>query len=210
MLNLNFCDVLYKDLCNISSPVTLYARDEYTVCKEYLSFTKVYVNYPNLIGGSKMQTLNKNTCIPFDVPECTSNNNPAHLKLIRCCEILIDFRTCLCPSPRHCDDICIYSCVDVKIDKICCSKVLIGGVLHKKIEYAYVDCDNKPHKHIKRKDIPFSCYVDFDCTTLDDTFKITGHEIICQFSEVKKPKDCRSEKTILIEKDLIKIAVQSN
>lgn len=159
-----------------------------------------------------MKTHNRDTCSSFTVPECT-NDNHSHLvklKQVNCCEVLIDFRTCLFPSPRHCDDISSSSCVDVKIDKVCGCKVLIGGVLHKAIKYIYKDCEGEPHKKIKYKDIPFSCYIDFDWAKADDMFKISGHEIICQFSELKKiKKDC-SMKTIFIEKEIIKIAVQSN
>jgi hypothetical protein len=146
----------------------------------------------------------------FTVPECTSVNNPTKLTQTHCCEVLIDFRTCLSPSPRCCNDICTASCVDVKIDKVCGSKVLLGGVLHKTIKYIYRDCDNKPDLQVKCKDIPFSCYVDFDSASLCDTFKLSGHEVICEFSELKKIRKNCSITTFFTEKDIIKIAVQSN
>jgi hypothetical protein len=177
---------------------------------KYVYPKKKLLSYPNLIGGSTMQSLDKDAHNSFDIPECTSQHSQRKLKLTQCCEVLIDFRTCLFPPPRPWSDIYTTSSIDVKIDKVCGSKVLIGGVFHKTIKYISVDCDNRPHKHIKRKDMPFSCYVDFDCMSLDDTFKIEGQEVICEFSEIKKVKEHCSVKTIFVEKDIIKISVQSN
>jgi len=157
-----------------------------------------------------MEDIEKHTGEPFVITPCTLNNNLPKLRLIKCCEVLIDFRTCLFPEPSHCSDIKVFSRVEAKIDKVCGCKVIIGGILHKTIKFKSKGCDCKSHEHVKHKSIPFSCFIDFDCTSPDSLFEISGHEIICEFSELKKiKKDC-SIKTIFIEKDIIAISVRSN
>jgi hypothetical protein len=157
-----------------------------------------------------MQNLEKPACNSFIVSECALNNKIRKISILQCCEVLIDFRTCLLPPPEPCHDIKVTSCVEVKIDKVCGCKVLLGGILHKTIKYYSLDKHGKACKHVKRKDIPFSCYVDFDCASLEDTFKIAGHEVIGEFSEIKKIKEDYTTKTIFIEKDIIKVSVQCN
>lgn len=157
-----------------------------------------------------MENTYKDNCQTFIVPECIVTDNEPKLKILKSCEVLIDFRTCLYPPPKCYDDIKSSCYIDIKIDKVCGCKVLLGGVLHKKISYIYEDCCKNPHKETKEKTIPFSCYIDFDRLTLDDNFKISGHEVVCQFSEVQKIKENCSIKTVFIEKDIIKIAVQMN
>lgn len=140
---------------------------------------------------------------------CPASNLPKPT-LLYCCEVLIDFRTCLFPAPIHCNDIKVISKLEAKIDKSCGCKVLIGGILHKTIIYKSKDSHCETREYVKHKDIPFSCYVDIDCASQGDTFKIVGHDIICEFSELRKVKNGCCIKTIFIEKDIIKIAVQSN
>lgn len=156
-----------------------------------------------------MQELEKHTEKIVVINPCPVNNLPKPT-LLHCCEVLIDFRTCLFPEPTHCQDIKVTSKVEAKIDKSCGCKVLIGGILHKTIMYKVKDSHRTFHEHVKHKDIPFSCYIDVDCASPSDTFKIVSHEVICEFSELKKIREDCSIKTIFIEKDIIKIAVQSN
>jgi len=157
-----------------------------------------------------MESLIKNKNNSFTVPRCTSKNKFPKPRVRHCCEILIDFRTCLTPPPENCKNIKVISKIDVRIEKVCCGKVLIGGILHKKIkwdkaeEVIFCSEDNL----IKHKDIPFSCFIDFDCSDDDNIFEIVGSEIICEFSELLKIKEGCSEKGIFIEKDIIIIAVQ--
>lgn len=157
-----------------------------------------------------MENLIKNKDNSFTVPRCTSNNKFPKPIVIHCCEVLIDFRTCLTPPPEHCKDLKIVSKLDVKIEKICCGKVLIGGTLYKTIKWDkaedLISCSED--KLIKYKDIPFSCFVDFDCADDTDIFEITGSEIICEFSELLKLKEGSMGKAIFIEKDIVIIAVQ--
>lgn len=156
-----------------------------------------------------MQELINSTNNPVFLKPCPTNNFPKPT-LIHCCEVLIDFRTCLIPAPKHCQDIKVTSKLEAKIDKSCGCKIIIGGILHKTIKYKTKDSDCKTHEHIKHKDIPFSCFIDFDCSSPGDTFKIIDSEVLCEFSEIKKVREDCSIKTIFIEKDIIKIAVQSN
>ena len=125
------------------------------------------------------------------------------------CEVMIEFKTCLCPAPKK--NTKVNQCVDVKakIEKICEGKIIIGGTLHKTIRYKALTHDGCSCKnYIKHKDIPFSCFIDIDCGNSEDKFEIVDCKSICTFSEVINTKDeCRT-KAILVEKDIIKIIVQ--
>lgn len=157
-----------------------------------------------------MQNLIMNKDKSFNVRRCTSKNKLPKPRVRRCCEVLIDFRTCLNPPPEHCKDIRVTSKLEVKIEKVCCGKVLIGGTLHKTIKWETTEEESfcSEGRQIKHNDIPFSCFIDFDCADNDDIFEIVGSEIICEFTELLKIIEGSCVKAIFIEKDIIVIAVQ--
>ena len=131
-------------------------------------------------------------------------NNPTHS-----CEVMIDFRTCLCPPPKK--NTKVNQCVDVKakIEKVCAGKIIIGGILHKIIKYTSIahggfNCKTRT----KHEYIPFSCFIDIDCGNSEDKFEIVDCQSICTFSEVINSENECCKKAILVEKDIIKIIVQ--
>jgi hypothetical protein len=155
------------------------------------------------MGGGVMRTYK------IAIDECSFKNKIRKPRIRYCCEVLIDFRTCLLPAPKHFHDIKVTSKVDVKIDKVCACKVILGGILHKTIKYTVKnECNSCCDEYVKHKDIPFSCFIDVDCADENDCFKIVGYEILCDFSELIKIKEECNLKTIFVEKDIIKIAVQ--
>ncbi|MFL0247930.1 hypothetical protein [Candidatus Clostridium stratigraminis] len=157
-----------------------------------------------------MESLIKNKDDSFTVPRCTSNNKFLKPRVRHCCDVLIDFRTCLTPPPEDFKDLKVMSKLYVKIEKVCCGKVLIGGTLHKTIKWDKAEdaifCSED--KLIVHKDIPFSCFIDFDCAEETDIFEIVGSEIICEFSELLRFKEGPNGKAIFNEKDIVIIAIQ--
>lgn len=132
-----------------------------------------------------------------------TRTNPTHS-----CEVMIDFRTFLCPTPKKNSkvDQCIK--VEAKIEKVCKGKIIIGGIVHKTIKYKAITHDGCSYKNCtKHKDIPFSCFIDCGCHK--DKFEIIDCPIICSFSDVIYTKDKCNKKAIFVEKDIIKIIVAS-
>lgn len=125
------------------------------------------------------------------------------------CEVLIDFRTYLCPPPKKNTTVTEINKVEVKIDKICAGKIIIGGTLYKTIIYTDItQCEGDKPNYIEQKDIAFSCYIDVSSSSEEDKFKIASSQIVCTFSEVIKEDDGCCEQSILLGKDIIKITVQ--
>lgn len=153
--------------------------------------------------NNKISNDSKETAVDSTENKCI-RTNPTHS-----CEVMIDFRTCLCPPPKK--NTKVKQCVKVnaKIEKICAGKVIIGGTLHKTITYTAITHDGFPCKTCtKHKDIPFSCYIDIDCGNSKDKFEIVDCETICSFSEVINTTVNCCKKAILVEKDIVKIIVK--
>ena len=153
--------------------------------------------------NSKINNNEEETAIDLAKNKCI-RTNPTHS-----CEVMIDFRTSLCPPPKKNTKVNQCVKVEAKIEKICEGKIIIGGTLHKTIKYTAITQDGCTCKNCtKHKDIPFSCFIDIDCGNLKDKFEIVDCEAICSFSEVINTKDGCCKKAILVEKDIIKIVVQ--
>lgn len=140
---------------------------------------------------------------------CSSENKSKASKNTYSCEVLVEFRTHLCPPPKQNTQVMQINKAEAKIEKICSGKIIIGGTLHKTIVYTDItQCDCNKANCIKQRDIPFSCYVDIPPVNAGDKFNITENQIICAFSEVIKENTCCCNQSILVEKDIIKITVQ--
>lgn len=153
--------------------------------------------------NSKISNNAKETAVDSLEEKCIRTN------LTHSCEVMIDFRTWLCPPPKK--NTKVKQCVNVeaKIKKICAGKIMIDGTLHKTITYTAIahdgfTCNNRT----KCKKIPFSCFIDIDCGNSEDKFEVVDCETICSFSEVINTKDECCKKAVLVDKDIIKIIVK--
>ncbi|MFA9398979.1 MAG: SPOCS domain-containing protein [Clostridiaceae bacterium] len=125
------------------------------------------------------------------------------------CESMIDFRICLFPPPKKNTKVNQCACVEVKIEKVCKGKIIIGGIVHKTIRYIATTQDGRYCRDCtKEEDIPFSCFIDIECSNYDDKFKMLNCSIICSYSEIVNTEDGCCSNAVLEGKDIIKVTVK--
>ena len=144
---------------------------------------------------------------------CCINPNPR-----TCCQVMIDHKTQLVPPAlidrNHYVD--AIRSVDAVIEKVLPEKVIICGVIHKKITYTPVDSFWKiSEKTIDiYDDISFQCFIDRDDATLGVNFKVVGVEILgTVFEKAQNFQKHPSNSNITIawkfvEKDVVKVCIE--
>ncbi|MEQ8155490.1 MAG: hypothetical protein ABRQ25_11495 [Clostridiaceae bacterium] len=131
--------------------------------------------------------------------------NPVHF-----CEVLVGSKIILNPQPREDCRIKQHVKIKAKIEKVCCGKMLINGIIRKTICYKAIHGDfcSDSAEHLKHEDIPFICFIDVKCGNSKDNFEIVSCESLCAFSKIHTKEINCSSIAILEEKDLIKIKVR--
>ncbi|MEG2017908.1 MAG: DUF3794 domain-containing protein, partial [Clostridium sp.] len=80
------------------------------------------------------------------------------------CQIVLQHGTQLVPPAVMTSVPVVSRKLDVRIEKVIAEKVLICGVLHKKITYKSVDdCGNPLPTVVRCDDVPFNCFIDIPC-----------------------------------------------
>lgn len=124
------------------------------------------------------------------------------------CEVMINSKTSLFPPPKINTKLYQFVDVEAKIEKICTGKIIIGGTIHKTIIYKAIENNNFTWEYSRKNtDIPFSCFINIDPCDSCDMYEIIHCKSICSFSEIININDQCSNKSILVEKDIVKIVV---
>lgn len=108
-----------------------------------------------------------------------------------CCDFMINCNINLqhCPCNKNC--VKYRSKVKSQIVKICSGKIIIDGILFKKIFYtSYDKCSHLCRNYCFIKKIPFSNYISVDQATKDDLYKITGCDVICNYCKLVNNRNC--------------------
>ncbi|MEG1255338.1 DUF3794 domain-containing protein [Clostridium sp.] len=80
------------------------------------------------------------------------------------CQVVLKHETQLVPPALMTSVPVVTRKLDVRIEKVIAEKILICGVLHKKITYNSVDdCGNPLQGVVRCDDVPFSCFIDIPC-----------------------------------------------
>lgn len=80
------------------------------------------------------------------------------------CQVVLQHGTQLVPPAVMTSVPVVTRKLDVRIEKVIAEKVLICGVLHKKITYKSVDdCGNPLTNVVRCDDVPFNCFIDIPC-----------------------------------------------
>lgn len=135
-----------------------------------------------------------------------------------CCQLMLDHKTQLVP-PALIDcthDVRAIRIVEAAVEKVCPEKVVICGVIHKKITYTPVDSCGRPSTCTIDifDDFPFQCFIDRDDATLGANFRILGAEVMCVVFDRAQNFGKHPENPALtvawkfVEKDIIKVCIE--
>lgn len=123
------------------------------------------------------------------------------------CEVMIEYKTTLSPAPLKAAEVIGYSIAEAVIENVCNGKVIIGGILHKTIEYC--SCKINDKKQLIKKEIPFSCFIDVDQIKHCGKYKVKKCDTICSYCKIFCEVQNGRKHTILHCKDIIKVEVEN-
>ncbi|MEG2354153.1 MAG: DUF3794 domain-containing protein [Clostridium sp.] len=117
----------------------------------------------HVINGPFAATLFALNLIDFGCSGCTACCCPAANPQLSC-QVVLQHGTQLVPPAVMTSVPVVTRKLDVRIEKIIAEKVLVCGVLHKKITYNSVDdCGNPLIAVVRCDDVPFNCFMDIPC-----------------------------------------------
>ncbi len=168
--------------------------------------------------GLPVQTPKESSYLVDNHTNCPPNGNCPEPNPRTCCQLMIDHKTQLVP-PALIDrthDVTAIRTVEAVVEKVCPEKVVICGVIHKKITYTPVDACGRPGTHTIDifDDIPFQCFIDRDDATIGASFRVVGAEVMCVVFERAQNFGKHPENPALtvawkfVEKDIIKVCIE--
>lgn len=101
-----------------------------------------------------------------------------------CCQAVVEFKTQLVPPALASDGIAteVFFSSPPVVEDVCPEKVIICGVLTKRITYTAVDEQGNRCEKVICDERPFQCFIDRDDANEGDTFEVCGFAVLCEGS----------------------------
>ncbi|WP_053075128.1 hypothetical protein [Ornithinibacillus californiensis] len=136
--------------------------------------------------------------------------------LITCCQHVIEFKTQLVPPAlADVENVSTEVFLDEPvIEDVCPEKVIVCGVLKKKIHYtAVMDDGSKVPKTIEDQRA-FQCVIEREDANEGDEFEVIGYDVLCEGTPRLMNRGSRpSSGSVfwrLVEKDIIKVCIRKS
>lgn len=95
--------------------------------------------------------------------------------------------------------------MEAQIEMVCPEKVVVCGVVRKKIHYV----DEHGMNRTISNDLPFQCFIDREDANGGDLFHIVGAGILCTvFAEEANFNDDRTLAFKWVEKEIVKVCIR--
>lgn len=99
------------------------------------------------------------------------------------------------------------------VEDVCAEKVIICGVLTKRITYDSVDQNGVICPKEICDERPFQCFIDRDDANEGDTFEICGFDVLCGGAARVQNRGTRGSHDVfwkITEKDIVKVCIRKN